>query len=432
MRIRELGFYLRKHKWFNLFIYVQATLFLMTAGTFVVFWQQLEYESGSLGQIYENKVIRQLLDGYYEGDKYSEFINRPDSLQRLKAYYSGLNTTDDFDYLAMFNHYILLQDEDIPATSVNGYEQGSPKHQETIDGTRFAAVKSFQMNRQAFEFFGVKISKGRGWNEEDFSRSTGTMPVLLGSSYQATYKVGDMTTINYYNSTIRVEVIGFVTENSKVFYSGSPEFYLDDYVILPYRDYRNPVSDEERKFQQIVYFAMINGFVVTDNEPAAVQTAMQRVESIAKKAEIGGYSFIGLNPHFQKYRGLLTVLQQNASLVRFIFIVTTIINALVLAIALTLQQHRRFTYWGVHYLQGANPSSLMTMLWTEIGVVMLTACATSYWLLNRVLVLGSPGSNALLLALSLGISAIVMLFPARQLRRGSSVAWMNKESEGEY
>lgn len=123
------------------------------------------------------------------------------------------------------------------------------------------------MNKQVIDFFNLSVSEGSLWNEKAAEDIDGTMPVILGSSYKKLYKIGDVTSINYYNKPFNVKVIGFMKENSKVYFNNNTEFYLDKYFILPYQDLGNPVLENDELFQQISYFAMINGYVVTDNDP---------------------------------------------------------------------------------------------------------------------------------------------------------------------
>lgn len=412
-------------------LYFQVSLFLIISGTFVAFVNELGYESKSLQQVYEGKAIYQLLDGYYDGDKYKDFVSKPDYLSKLKKYYNQLNEAKDFQYLAMFNHHILLKDERISGEFIEGYEQGNSKPQVEVNNNFFTPIKSFQMNKQVIDFFNLSVSEGSLWNEKAAEDIDGTMPVILGSSYKKLYKIGDVTSINYYNKPFNVKVIGFMKENSKVYFNNNTEFYLDKYFILPYQDLGNPVLENDELFQQISYFAMINGYVVTDNDPKKIQTAMQRIEAIAQKSGMDNYSFIGLNPHFQKYRGLMTVLQEDKLLVESIFIITTSLNLLVFVIIMILQQKRRNSYLWVHYINGATKKNLVKSQWMEISSIMLSAYLTAFLILSQILKIGDPITYVILLLLSFTISIIVCAFPGYQILSNSFLDRIDNENEGD-
>nr|WP_216855827.1 hypothetical protein [Paenibacillus qinlingensis] len=410
-------------------LYLQITLFFIVLGTFIAFVEELDYESKSLQQIYEGKAIFQLLDGYYDGNKYKEFISQPDYLNRLKKYYTELNTTTDFRYLAMFDHHILLKDNGIPQEFIEGYESGSKKHQEKINNTSYTAVKSFQMNKQALEYFGLTTIEGSTWNENDFKESK-IMPVLLGSSYRSVYSIGDETTINYYNKTLTIKITGFLKENSKLYFKNNTEFYLDKYIILPYRDYGDPASKTDELFQQISYFAMINGYIVTDNSPSIIQNMMQRIEAIAKKTSFENYSFIGLNPHFQKYRGLMTVIQEDKILIQSIFVSTFILNLIIIIIILLLQQKRRLSSFAIHYINGATKIKLVKMLWIEISTILFAAYLTNFIVLDKILKIGDYKTQFYLLLLCITMSLIICILPARQLIFNPITDYLHNEYEG--
>lgn len=426
MTVRELIFYFRKHKFLSLSLYLHLTLFFVILGTFIAFEGELDYESNSLQKIYEGKAIYQLLDGFYDGNKYTDFVSQPDYLSRIKNYYNQLNNTNDFRYLAMFNHHILLKDTGIPEEFIEGYEQGSKKKQTIIDEEAYTAVKSFQMNKQALDYFGLVAEKGNIWNEDDFKDTT-IMPVLLGSSYKNVYSVGDETTINFYRKTFTIKIIGFLKENSKLFFNNNTEFYLDKYIVLPYRDYGDPISKTDELFQQISYFAMVNGYIVTDNSPSQNQIMMQRIEAISKNTSFEGYSFIGMNPHFQKYRSLMTVLQENKILIQSIFVSTFILNLIVIITILLLQQKRRLSLFAIHYINGATKLKLINMLWLEISTILFTAFLTNFIILNEILKIGVIKTQFVLLILCIVMSLIICIIPARKFLLNSMTEYLNNE-----
>src|SRR5699024_710029 len=150
------------------------------------------------------------------------------------------------------------------------------------------------------DFFGMDVSEGRIWNEDDFKDSHNEMPILLGSSYRNLYSIDDELIINHYNKTLTVKIIGFLKENSRVYFNNDVEFYLNKHVLLPYINYENdPTSKTDEIFQQASYFAMINGYIITDDNQSGIQNMIQRIEAIAQKHSVN-YSFIGMNPHFNK------------------------------------------------------------------------------------------------------------------------------------
>lgn len=415
MIFKEIILSIKKYKLLNSVLYLQISLFFLLFGTFIVFINELEYESNKLQNAYEDKAIYHLIDNYYDGNKYDDFISQPDYLYKLKDFYTKLNTSGDFQYLAMFNHHIFLEDSNnkIPLKFIEGYENGNQKHQEKNDGILLTAVKSFQLNKEAFDFFKLSVSEGTVWDASEFKRSSKVLPVILGSSYKNIFAIGEETTIRYYNKLVSAKIIGFLEENSKVYYN-NPEFYLDDYIILPYIEYGQPISANDELFQQINFFAMINGFIVTENDPSNTQMVFQRVEAIAKKSGIS-YSFIGLNPHFLKYKGLMTILQENSLLVQTIFLLITLLNLAVINIIIFLQQKRRQSILAIHYLYGASKFRLIGLQMLEVGILFFAAYLSSFVILIHFMKLGDILTQLLLLLLCIAMCVFACIFPVYRL-----------------
>lgn len=226
MILNNLKFYFRKHLILVVILYIQITLFLVSFGTFMTLIKEIDFEGKDLQQIYEGKAIYQLIDGYYDPEDYQKFVSEEGYLTRLKSFYNGLNTASEFQYLAMFNQAIMMEDTKIPSDVYHGYEQGRNKDQIIINNQPYTAVKAFQLNYQAQNFFNLKTSEGHLWNEGDFKNQQSEIPVLLGSEYRNYYKVGDVAQINYYNKLVKIKIIGFLESNSKVFFKIILNFIL--------------------------------------------------------------------------------------------------------------------------------------------------------------------------------------------------------------
>ncbi|MCY6957271.1 hypothetical protein [Clostridium brassicae] len=415
MRFKELLLYLKKYKVMVAITYLQITIFLILLGAFLSFTDALNYEEDGLKKVYEGKAIYQLIDGYYDEDDFSNFADQSDALVKLKNFYNSLDNADNFQYLTMMNQYVGIQNKNIPETMIEGHETGKNFPKVELDGKSYTPVKSLQMNQQAFKFFNLDVSKGRKWEEDDFKYKKDAIPVLLGDSYKNVYKIGEKFTINYYFKDINVKVIGFFKENSKVLYNGEPEFYLDRYIVLPYQNYNTPVSKKDCEFQKITYFAMVNGYVVTDNDPVKIRNMMEDVEVISQMSSFSKYSFVGFNPHLQKYNGLMMVIQENSKLIRIIFLVAFGLNLFLVSLVLFLQQKRRLPFYAIHYMQGATKFNLIIQQWLEISSIMLMSFFTYIVILDEVLMIGSYKIHLILFVLLFIISIILSFISSYQL-----------------
>ncbi|MGC6585006.1 ABC transporter permease [Paenibacillus sp. Dod16] len=431
MILNNLKFYLRKYLFLVLVLYVQITLFLITFGTFVTLIKEIDFESEDLQQIYDGKAIYQLIDGYYDAEEYQEFISENDYITRLKNFYNGLNTATEFQYLAMYDQAIMIEDTKIPSDAYHGYERGNEKIQTTINNKSYTVAKAFQLNNQALNFFNLQVSEGQLWDKDDFQNEQNEIPVLLGDTYRNYYEIGDVTKINYYNKMVNIKVVGFLNPNSKVFYQNNTEFYLDKYILLPYIEWNSkPTTLIDEKFQQASYFAMINGYVVTNNDISGNQVVMQRIEAIAQNSSFGKYSFIGLNPHFNQYRGLMTIISEERNLVVAIFLSFMILNIFLINTILFLQQKRRLSTFAVYYMNGSTRIQLVFIQWIEIALIVFLAYITNYILLNQVMMIGDITVQIYIFILSILLSIIACFLPTYQLLRNHMITSLNNDFEG--
>lgn len=408
MFLRELRHYLYNHKATVTFLVLHLTAFFILVGTFSAFISELNHESKNLQNIYKGKAVYQLLDGYYDGEDYQNFISNTNYLNILKNFYKELNSTTDFSYLAMFNNPILLKSSH--SLEQFAYSSNQVLIKDDPSGTdTFSEVKSLQVNGKVSDFFELETDEGQLFSNQAFGAPQDIMPIVLGYSYKPFFSVGDETEIGYYGENIKVKVVGILKNNSKIYYQHDTEFYLDDHVLLPYRSYDDPISAEDELFQRTNYFAMNNGYIVIEDSPSASQIMLQRVESISKKTSFGSYSFINLNPHFSKYRGLLTVMLENKTLAFTILITALILNLIIISIMFLLQQKRRFSAFYIHYINGASENFLLKKQKFEIGFIFLLAYLISTIIISNIGI-GKGDTLSLLYMFLLSLLMMIIIY----------------------
>ncbi|MDR0382305.1 MAG: hypothetical protein LBH86_09995 [Oscillospiraceae bacterium] len=415
---RELYFYLRHNKMTAFLLTCQISLYLVLLGTFMAFTSEIHYGKSNLENIYENKAIYHLLDGYFDPDEFSNFRDRSDALEILKEYYHELDSASSFQYLAMFNQDISIDAKEV---AVNSYS-------ESTDDVEHINVRSFQMNLQAHDYFMLDVSEGRAFVSNDFEDKNGILPVLLGNSFADYYKVGDEISVSFYQQEITLSVVGILSENSLLYFNGDPEFYLDDYFILPYVNYAPPETEYEEERQEIIYFSMINGYIsIPEGDGEFTRVMMAEVEAISQKTGFDNYLFIGSNPNTQPYRGLINVMNANYNLVKTIFILSFVINAIVISLILFFEQKKRLPAFAIHYLHGASISILAKRLISEVLLIMLLSYALSQIILSSVLNINSIVPQITLFFTVVVLAVVVSILPISNIVRKPLVVFLNNE-----
>lgn len=416
MFFREMYFRFRANKKTFIFLLSQVTVYFVLLGTFFAFTQELHYGKDALEKTYANKSIFQLLDGYYDPDEFESFREQKDALTILKKYYHGLDNAQSFQYLAMFNQGLVVNDRENKLSNIQMREE-----------TKEKIVKSFQMNRQAHDFFSLSISEGRSFGIEDFYDNQDRIPVIVGSNFSESVSVGDLFEVVYYQNIVTLEVVGVLDKNSKVYFNGDAEYYLDDHFVIPYINYLEPQNDFQEWFQEIVYFAMINGYIATNKTETASENMMAELETIAQNSGFHNYLFIGSNPNTQPYRGLMNVMNQNYRLAVWLFITAFVLNALTICLQLFLILKRSYPAFAIHYLYGATLSNLIFRLCCEIGMVLLGAVALSYTIMKYTLQITDINMLIGILSVAVLFSLAISLFPVYKLRTTQLAFLLNDE-----
>ncbi len=403
MIIRELIFYYRSNKFHTIWLIFQISAFFVLNGTFFAFTSELQYDKWNIENMYKNKDIYHLLDGYYEADKFSEFIAKPESLTLLKDYYNELNTAKCFQYLAMFNQEIKLDDEKL--------------------------VKSFQMNKQASDYFQLVVKKGRTFCQSDFENNGAKIPILLGSDYSNEFRIGDTISADYYLFyPVSLEVVGIIQEDSFVYYNGDSEYYLDDSIIIPYINYGTPKTELDKNVQIMVYFAMVNGFVSIDSDKESVSDMMMEIEAISEKTGFYNYEFVGSNPNVQQYRGLINIVNRNYNLVSMLLLLSFGVNTVTIGFQLYAMQKKRMQAMAIHYLNGAKTRDIYKQFNLEVFMIIFSATIASGIILGCLNIL-----DAKIIVITAFLATILMVcisfMPIYELINIELIQLLNREDD---
>lgn len=417
MLIREVWFYFRSHKMENIIFICQLVAFFALIGTFFAFTSEAHYGKSNIEKIYKDKIIYQLIDGYVNPDEFEEFRAEPNALNILKNYYNALNNASSFQYLAMFDQSVVINDNNGNFSDESVTEKNNTSK----------IVAAFQLNQQACNYFNLNVVKGRVFQQSDFEDNKRALPALLGINYIDIFEVGDRLKATYYQKDVELEVIGFLQENSHVYYNGNPEFYLDQYIVLPYTNYTAPETDFDEWFQKIVYFSMINGYVsISSCDANFAQDMMMELEAISDKTGFYNYNFIGSNPNIQQYRGLINILNKNYDLILRLLILFLFINIVILSFQVYMMQERRIHIMAIHYLNGATLRDIIKQFTTEVLLLVGLAMLFGWTIL---MCLGLADKRIMLLNFSiaiivtLGISLVLIY----KLKNTDLMAILNQE-----
>lgn len=179
---------------------------------------------------------------------------------------------------------------------------------------------------------------------------------------------------------------------------------MDQYLILPYIHYDAPETEFDEWFQEVVYFAMINGYISISSGDAFAQDMMTELEAIAEKTGFYNYVFIGSNPNLQQYRGLINILNRNYDLILSLLMLSFLINMVTLGVQMYMMQQSRLHIMAIHYLNGATLQSLIKQIIMEMLLVIGLAALLGWNVLVRLKI-----SNIVIMLIFLIIAILLMI-----------------------
>ncbi|WP_164546653.1 hypothetical protein [Actinobaculum sp. 352] len=233
-----------------------------------------------------------VIDVLAEPELFSAATDSPHRVAEVADFYDLLNADDTLKIVSVFDQSLLGVEfqGDVGLEDAYSSNFSSSGFYENDERRRVLDVKSVQMNRQAYDFYGLRAQEGRElpWNEVDYA--SGTIPVLLGNDFKPYYAVGD-TIEGWMYEELKFKVVGFLEPNSPVYYKGEPNFYLDRHIVIPYPPQLNGCAGLETKFCGILTFAMINGDI-TVRKSVGSEEVFRRLNTIGEQSGFTDFTLL--------------------------------------------------------------------------------------------------------------------------------------------
>lgn len=213
--------------WISAIVIVQFALTLVLLSHSISVNSNYTMSVSQIESIYGNEYLFKMRDRSDEATLIQMTAKEDDVTDRQYELYTWLKDNSLFTFMSYqeygINFYDRLPDGD---QLLNSY-----------DGLGYVEMKAFRADETFMEMYPVELAEGRSFEPTDFVRSN-TLPVILGSHYQAFYAVGDRIEVpsNSFQQASALEVIGIAKANSYIACPNRPEgaILLDDYILYPY------------------------------------------------------------------------------------------------------------------------------------------------------------------------------------------------------
>ena len=316
-----------------------------------------------------------IIDSLTDPTSFSEFRASTEKIETVGAFYEALNSSEEFTFLSAFDQGVPIVNFKGNDEFMYGYGSGMPSQQEFEDplGRTVLPIKSLQINSHVFDFNNIEISNGEEIAWEDIDYSSSTIPVLLGSSYLGIYGVGDVLEGWLYTKDSVFEVVGFLDKNTSIYYKDEPNYYLDDYLVIPYPDNLDPELFEDKNFYGILSFAMINGDILAPKNLTS-QNVLVQLDLAKSISGFSDYSLINVSSYLVQLSMMRNLIVQNFELIASLQLFMTIIGLIIVFIIDKSLSNRRKSKMAIWALLGNDAAQLAKK-------------CTSFWLFDYLLVL---------------------------------------------
>jgi hypothetical protein len=317
--------------------------FIVILGMILILLDQSHLKSNELNDVFIGKQRYTMIDDFYDPDEFYKFRQNYNNINLLAEFYNKLIQSDKIKVLSIFNQPLQIKDYKGDRKCYYNSNEFIEQHK-NVD----IAVKSIQLNKSVFDFYNIKIKSGI-INWDNISYSDNSIPILLGSTYKNLYNIGESILGNYYGKVMKFEVVGFLKENSFLYYQNNPEFYLDDYIIIPYPKELWIVDNYNFEFESILYFALVNCDLITSTNE---RSFIDEVKRIANTVGYKNFSIVGVDDFQIKYASLISVVKENLNNLIIIFILSYILVVFILYGFGKIIVSTQFMYYQLYWIIG--------------------------------------------------------------------------------
>ena len=264
---------------------------IFCAGTACHLLFETERQTTEYKEVYEDVHFYTICDNLLSNAL--EEVETVENTPRFRNFLNLLLESEYFEYLMMYDHHVYIEDYRGKFNNVYHYERRKDISDATEEYEIGGIVRSctnvnaFWVGDRVFDYFGLRLSDGRQFAEDDFILKKSGMPVsvILGSNYAEDYSVGDEIFIDFIFADRPAQVIGFLEEGSNVYYRGG-FLNLNNYVIMPM--FLNDTYEGEN-----IYNFNVNHFYTLRNEGiVATKLSAQDLEEILDKySEEAGFEY---------------------------------------------------------------------------------------------------------------------------------------------
>lgn len=366
---------LRKNKAMFAILLVQCTVCIAVSGMLCILFGQ----TGASAQTQEERYQKNyyyLYDTSYldNSSSYETYVNGgEETYGNLYALYQELLRQDRFTFSPSGQPLTLLDDGRIPRKFYENYEYGEETDPILLGDRYYVNINAVPISPKGFTEFGMEVSEGRLFTQEDFVLREGkAIPILLGSEFRSVLQLGDILQGKPgTKDDMEFEVVGFLKPN-QAFPVDMSLSSLDRFIVMPgFTQIEVPI-DYEEGWPRYLLMQMVNGVMIT-KEPMEVRDYINGLCDATHSPLRFEVSQAGL----ESFTEILSLTQETAQALKLFWLSFFAFTAVCVSLVLLSRLEENYFAYGVHLLSGARMRQVLTMTLWQIGMLLVASLLIS-------------------------------------------------------
>lgn len=309
-----------------------------------------------------------LADIYDDPDEYAAFREDGRRVAAMGNFCNELTADNTVAFVSVFDQFVPVRhargDQSFEYGTMEGSE-GEASGYEDPEGVSVRNMRSIQMTRQAFDFFGLRIACGGDIPWDDVRYTEREVPVLLGFRYQDYYRVGETLEGWLYGELKTFRIVGFIDEDASIWYKGDADYALGSTILVPYPARFDADHIGSDGYASIIISAAFNGTLAVDRDMSAAELAV-RLGAIANRVGYHDYALAGIPEYHTQLRLMGSLFETSARLVYIAVALIAMVGLAVVSLVRHIVARRRSARIRAGVLLGEEYGDMLVrlgMLW---------------------------------------------------------------------
>jgi hypothetical protein len=399
MILREAYKSMTKTKFFTFAIIFQLVVTSVVCNLVIENISAMNEDWNTFDQTYTQKNYYWIVENIFDNDLEKIFWKSENSQQRIINYYKEMAESNEYEYLELSQHDILIKGED-----------------NLVD--EYFPASNASVNIECLNEFQIKALDGRLFTKDEMNidLSTQTLPILLGYNLRDKYKVGDVFEGAYFLRKMNYKVIGVLDKDShiiktNVMEDGNKEFYflyLDNRYVTPLVNCEETPTDKDDKFFERILYQMKLNAIIAMSPGYSAGEIKDKIDNLSAKYDMYDFEVIWISN--DKLNLLKLVSKGSIDIMAILAIMLVAFSIISIWAILSIKINKNIGDNAIHLLAGASRKKIAMYLIMEIILVLVISHILSFTI-TKMLFSSRIAYSSVWIGISVAFCVCACIFP---------------------